>query len=416
MSSVLDLINDNQDYGWEVQQSKKNEKQRKQNQDNIEKVVSKEQTINQTINQVINQTINQPINQPVNQPVNQSVNQPVNQSINEPINQPINVQTNQLVNIVDNQILYDNWFNTMQVKKTILEPVDQWYQLMLMNHMHMSKYIAHMKNELMLPEYLKLKSENDKKMILGNQIYNYILTIENSLYENLKKENKWSENITANKITELIMDNNSIIQALSIFNNKNDLMININIACNILYKNYVKPVTEVVKPVTEVVKPITEVVKPIPEVVKPIPEVVKPVTESVKKISVQEVIKSKSNTISDFVAKKTAALMAAQEKFYIECVPSEEKIKSVMAILEVNHKNKLITANKISLEEDIITIDNFKFSKTHYLGNPFFRNKVIKEYVRIFSDKYWVKLTTHSKFLIIMLDFNHNKKEGEKIE
>jgi hypothetical protein len=131
-------------------------------------------------------------------------------------------------------------------------------------------------------------------------------------------------------------------------------------------------------------------------------------------------VKSKQNLIkessSDFVAKKTAALMAAQEKFYLECVPSEEKIKSVMATIEVNHKNKLITANKISLDEDIITIDNFKFSKTHYLGNPFFRNKVIKEYVRIFSDKYWVKLTTHSKFLIIMLDLNHNKKDSEKIE
>jgi hypothetical protein len=300
----------------------------------------------------------------------------------------------------------------MQIKKPILEPVEQWYQMMLINHMHMSKCISHLKNELMLPENLKLKSENEKRMILGYQIYSYILTIENSLYENLKKENKWSENITANNITGLIMENHSILQALNMFNNKNDLMININISCDILFKNYVKPMTEVLKPVSEVLKPVSEVLKS--------------VSDTVKKVSVQEVVKSKPNIIkvvenkkensSDFVAKKTAALMAAQEKFYLECVPSEEKIKSVIATLEVNHKNKLITANKISLDEDVITIDNFKFSKTHYLGNPFFRNKVIKEYVRIFSDKYWVKLTTHSKFLIIMLDLNHNKKEGEKIE
>jgi hypothetical protein len=388
MSSVQDLNNDNQDNGWEVQQSKKNKKQRKLNQENTEKVVSKEATINQ------------PVNQSVNEPINKPINESINKSVNEPTTQPINQNT---FNMVDNQILYNNWFDTMQTKKDTLESVDQWYQMMLINHMHMSKCLAHLKNELMLPDNLKLKPEGDKKMILGNQIYNYILTIENSLYENLKKENKWSENITANSITGLIMDNHTIFQALNIFNNKNDLMNNINVACNILFKNYVKPTSESVKPVPESVKPASEPVKPASE----------PIVSKSKTIKVVD----KKETSSDFVAKKTAALMAAQEKFYLECVPSEEKIKSIMATIEVNHKNKLITANKISLDEDIIIIDNFKFSKTHYLSNPFFRNKVIKEYVRIFSDKYWVKLTTHSKFLIIMLDLNHNKKEGdEKID
>jgi hypothetical protein len=53
------------------------------------------------------------------------------------------------------------------------------------------------------------------------------------------------------------MNNHTILQALSLLNDKNNLMNNINIACNILFKNYVKPTSETEKTVSEPVKKVS---------------------------------------------------------------------------------------------------------------------------------------------------------------
>jgi hypothetical protein len=123
------------------------------------------------------------------------------------------------------------------------------------------------------------------------------------------------------------------------------------------------------------------------------------------------VVKTQSESVNS--KNKNNLLLEAQEDFFQTCVPTEEKINSVKTILELNPK-KAIIANTISLENDIIKKGDFSFSKRHYLGNAYFTNKVIKEYVRIFGDSYWVKLVPNLKDsgkLIIMLDINHKKKE-----
>ena len=81
--------------------------------------------------------------------------------------------------------------------------------------------------------------------------------------------------------------------------------------------------------------------------------------------------------------------------------------------LDLNGK-KSVKSNTISLKNDDIKIGTFTFSKRHFLTNAFFVNKVTKEYVNIFSDKYWIKLIQNLKDdgeLIIMLDINHKKEQ-----
>ena len=291
---------------------------------------------------------------------------------------------------------YLKWHESMKINNTY-DPSYTFYNVCLLSNYYNVIFIEHFKNEINTPMILRFKNDAQKKNELGNFIFNFITTNIPTILNNYE-------------ITSKIIETYSIIDCYNLIINKDELIKVINKTSELFKTEPVK--TEPVK--TEPVK--TEPVKTEPvktEPVKTEPVKTEPVkTEPVKTKTVKlEVVKPKNK--DEFVNKKNNLLLEAQEDFFQTCIPSEEKINSVKTILELNPK-KAIIANTISLEHDIIKKGDFSFSKRHYLGNAYFTNKVIKEYVRIFGDSYWVKLIPNLKDfgkLIIMLDINHKKKE-----
>lgn len=87
-------------------------------------------------------------------------------------------------------------------------------------------------------------------------------------------------------------------------------------------------------------------------------------------------------TVDQVIAYKTA-LVEAQEKFFVECLPTKEEIEE--NINKFQSSKEQIFVKKISTVDDDIKIGNFKFSKFHYLNNEFFQKRLIKKYESIFS-------------------------------
>ena len=139
----------------------------------------------------------------------------------------------------------------------------------------------------------------------------------------------------------------------------------------------------------------------------------KPISQKKVSTSSESDFKILNSKDEQYYIQKNEALLEAQEEFFNECIPTQEKIKEVKILLELNNK-KALRCNSISLKNDDIKVrgDKFKFSKRHFLQNAFFVNKITREYVNIFSDKYWVKLVQNLKNdgeLIVMLDINYKK-------
>jgi len=367
---------------------------------------------------------------------------------------------------------YQKWFIGMLNVKGNNDIFDNWFYTALKIHKEQAFYLFEMRKFIQLPPTLKFKNEIEQKNEMCNALGNYISTFQIDFFNEMKSQNKFSPSITILKLVNAIVQKYTIIQCLELFNNKNEL---INILKSIYNDIYiyelnmnqstqsapvvVQSAPVVVQSAPVVVQSAPVVVQSVPVVVQSAPVVVQPtpaplpakkfswqnksvpVTTSVsttvlppvtktasvstpltKTASVSTpVTKTASVLVKTFVkndteyhSKKNKALIDAQEKFFMECIPSAEKITDVKAILDLNSK-KTVKANNISLKTDAIIVDNFSFSKRHFLTNAFFVNKVTREYVKIFSDKYWVKLIPNLKDdgeLIIMLDINHKKEQN----
>lgn len=271
------------------------------------------------------------------------------------------------------------------------------YNVSLLSHQYNANFLEHFRKEIFNPPMLRFKTDMQKINELGNIIFIFINSLD-TFFSELKTKNKWHPNMTAYKITSMIIETNSIIDCYNLTLNKDLLLNKVKDFCEVIYNQSTEAVPIHVVAPTPVVAS-TAVVAPTPVVASTHVVAPTPVeTKSTKDYKVNQ--------------KKNDALLEAQEDFFKLCIPSEEKIKSTKDLLELNPK-KAITANTISLEEDTIKKGTYTFSKRHYLGNAFFTNKVIKEYVRIFGDSYWVKLITDLKEpgkLIIRLDVNYKKE------
>jgi len=276
---------------------------------------------------------------------------------------------------------YLAWFESMKVG-CYNDPLYYIYNASLNCNYYNSLYLEKMKEEINTPIMLRFKNDSQKRNELCNYIFNFI-----------KSTMVISEDLNPSEITTNIVNSyNSIPECYNMMMNKEELI-------------------KVVKNFCTVKKPVQ--VKP--EQVKP--EQVKPISVKTPQVKTEEnktsTLKNKNN--SDYIEKKNKLLLEAQDDFFELCIPTPEKIKSVKDLLDLNPK-KAIVANTISLEQDSIKKGDFSFSKKHYLGNAFFTNMVIKKYVEIFGDSYWVKLIPNFKDggkLIVMLDINYKKKQEE---
>lgn len=77
------------------------------------------------------------------------------------------------------------------------------------------------------------------------------------------------------------------------------------------------------------------------------------------------------------------SLVEAQEKFFEECILNEKEIDEIKNNLQTFNDAK-IEIKKVNVVDDDIVIGNHKFSKSHYLSNPFFQKRLKKKYESIF--------------------------------
>ena len=324
---------------------------------------------------------------------------------------PVDVKQD-IPSIIVNNDEYQRWFLSMQNVKGNNDMFDHWYHSALRMHREQAIHLFNMRNYIQLPTSLKFKNESEQKNEMYFTLGNLINTFQIDFFNELKTQNKFLPTMTVVRLVQIIVGKFTIIQCLDFFNNRNELVNTLKNICEDIYnsENVVKESTATVMkestttPVQPVVKEST-----VPK------EVTQPIQKSVwqKKVNVSkpETVSVKNDT--EYYLKKTKALMEAQELFFKDCIPSVEKIKEVKTTLDLNGK-KSVKSNTISLKNDEIKIGTFTFSKRHFLTNAFFVNKVTKEYVNIFSDKYWIKLIQNLKDdgeLIIMLDINHKKDQ-----
>ena len=316
--------------------------------------------------------------------------------------------------IIVNNNEYESWFTNMQNVKGNNDIFDHWFHSALRMHREQAIHLFNMRNYIQLPTSLKFKNEIEQKNDMCFTLSNLINTFQNDFFIELKKQNKFLPTMTVIRLVQILVNKFTIIQCLEFFNNRNELTNTLKNICEDIYKSENQESTTA--PVQSVVN--ESKTKPVQSVVndsKTKPVQIKPIEKSVwqNKVNVSkpEITSVKNDT--EYYLKKNKALMEAQELFFKDCIPSAEKIKDVKAILDLNGK-KSVKSNTISLKNDDIKIGTFTFSKRHFLTNAFFVNKVTKEYVNIFSDKYWIKLIQNLKDdgeLIIMLDINHKKEQ-----
>jgi len=357
---------------------------------------------------------------------------------------------NILTNEVDNEN-YNKWFLNMQNLKVNNDIYENWFHSQLRIHREQAIYLYNMRNFIQLPLSLKFKNDFEQKNEMCNTLGNYIFTFQNDFFNELKTQNKFLPTMTIIRLVNCIVQKYTILQCLELFNNKNELINILKNICNEIYNyetvNNVAPLEKVtvnnVAPLEKVtVNNVAPLEKVIVNNVAPLEKVtvnnVAPLEKvTVKKESINNIasLEKKINIVEKEInsiatnnneysflsnSNKNKALIIAQEKFFLECVPSAEKIKEVKILLDskktdLNTKtNKLVKSNIISLKNDLIQVGTFSFSKRHFLTNAYFVNKVTREYVKIFSDKYWIKLIQNLKDdgeLIIMLDINHKKEQ-----
>ena len=336
---------------------------------------------------------------------------------------PTDMKENTSSIMVDNDV-YQRWFLSMQNVKGNNDMFDHWFHSALRIHREQAIHLFNMRNYIQLPTSLKFKNDSEQRNEMYFTLGNLINTFQNDFFNELKTQNKFLPTMTVIRLVQIIVNKFSIIQCLEFFNNKNELTNTLKNICEEIYKSENQesaPVQPGLKesttaPVQPVVKESTTT--PVQQVVKesttvPVQQVVKESTKPIQKTVWQKKVTTPVKNDTEYYLKKNKALMEAQELFFKDCVPSAEKIKEVKALLDLNGK-KSVKSNTISLKNDDIKIGTFTFSKRHFLTNAFFVNKVTKEYVNIYSDKYWIKLIQNLKDdgeLIIMLDINHKKDQ-----
>jgi hypothetical protein len=315
----------------------------------------------------------------------------------EPIQSEPTPQVNSASIIVNNDE-YQKWFLTMQNVKGNNDAFDHWYHSALRMHREQAIHLFNMRNYIQLPTSLKFKNESEQKNEMCFTLGNLINTFQDNFFNELKTQNKFLPTMTVLRLVQIIVGKFHIIQCLEFFNNRIELTNILKNICEDIYNSENKE--SKIVPVQPVVNESTTT---------PVKVVTQPTQKSVWQKKVITPVKNDT----EYYLKKTKALMEAQELFFKDCIPSAEKIKEVKTTLDLNGK-KSVKSNTISLKNDEIKIGTFTFSKRHFLTNAFFVNKVTKEYVNIFSDKYWIKLIQNLKDdgeLIIMLDINHKKDQ-----
>jgi hypothetical protein len=321
------------------------------------------------------------------------------------------------VSIIVNNDEYQKWFLSMQNVKGNSDMFDHWYHSALRMHREQAIHLFNMRNFIQLPTSLKFKNESDQKNEMCFTLGNLINTFQNDFFNELKTQNKFLPSMTVIRLVQIIVGKFTIIQCLEFFNNRNELTNTLKNICEDIYNSENKepktaPIESKTAPIESKTAPIESA--PVQPVVnESTTTTVKVVTQPTQKSVWQKKVTTPVKNDTEYYLKKTKALMEAQELFFKDCIPSAEKIKEVKATLDLNGK-KSVKSNTISLKNDDIKIGTFTFSKRHFLTNAFFVNKVTKEYVNIFSDKYWIKLIQNLKDdgeLIIMLDINHKKEQ-----
>jgi len=331
--------------------------------------------------------------------------------------QPVEVKRN-IPSIIVNNDEYQKWFLTMQNVKGNNDAFDHWYHSALRMHREQAIHLFNMRNYIQLPTSLKFKNESEQKNEMCFTLGNLINTFQDDFFNELKTQNKFLPTMTVQRLVQIIVDKFTIVQCLEFFNHKILLSNTLkNICSDIFISESKESKTASIEPVP--VQPVVnKSIMPEKVVIQSTQKSVaeKLVTQPTQKsVWQKKVVSTPVKNDNEYFVNKTKALMEAQELFFKDCIPSAEKIKEVKTTLDLNGK-KSVKSNTISLKNDEIKIGNFKFSKRHFLTNAFFVNKVTKEYVNIFSDKYWIKLIQNLKDdgeLIIMLDINHKKEQKD---
>jgi hypothetical protein len=406
MSSILNTNNNDYEGDWEQANNKKNKnKNRKIETSSVQTIPIQTSPI-QTSPLQANPVQANPVQADPKATVN-----PTPVETNQVQSNPTDVKENIPSNMVDNDV-YQKWFLSMENVKGNNDMFDHWFHSALRIHREQAIHLFNMRNYIQLPTSLKFKNDSEQKHEMYFTLGNLINTFQNDFFNELKTQNKFLPTMTVMRLVQIIVGKFSIIQCLEFFNNKNELTNTLKNICEDIYNSENQdsvPVQPVVK--ESITAPVQPVVKESTTV--PVQQVVKESTKPVQKTVWQKKVTTPVKNDTEYYLKKNKALMEAQELFFKDCVPSAEKIKEVKALLDLNGK-KSVKSNTISLKNDDIKIGTFTFSKRHFLTNAFFVNKVTKEYVNIYSDKYWIKLIQNLKYdgeLIIMLDINHKKDQ-----
>ena len=413
MSSILNTNNNNNEGEWEEQKSKKNK-----NKNRTQQATSIQTTPIQAI--------------PVQVEQQTATAEPKVNSI--PVEQKTADVKQTVPSIFVNNDEYQKWFLSMQNVKGNNDIFDHWFQSALRMHREQAIHLYNMRNYIQLPTSLKFKNEVEQKNEMCFTLGNLINTFQNDFFNELKNQNKFLPTMTIMRLTQIIVNKFTILECLEFFNNKNELTNTLKNICEDIYKSENQGVSETETKTAAVVSE-TKTAAVVTETKTPavanetktaavVSETKTAAVASETKVKVttpawqKKVIVAKPETTrvkndTEYYIKKNKALMDAQELFFKDCIPSADKIKDVKALLDLNGK-KSVKANTITLKNDEIKIGTFSFSKRHFLTNAFFVNKVTREYVNIFTDKYWIKLIQNLKDdgeLIIMLDINHKKEQ-----
>jgi len=409
MSSILNTNSNNNEGDWEEQKSKKNKNKNRTQQTTSIQVTPIQTTPTETT--------------PIQLEQQTATAEPKVNSI--PVEQKTTDVKQTVPSIFVNNDEYQKWFLSMQNVKGNNDIFDHWFQSALRMHREQAIHLFNMRNYIQLPTSLKFKNEVEQKNEMCFTLGNLINTFQNDFFNELKNQNKFLPTMTVIRLTQIIVNKFTILECLEFFNNKNELTNTLKNICEDIYKSENQGVSEtetktipvVTETKTASVLSETKTASVLSET-KTTPIVSETKTTPVKVAWQKKVIVPKPESTpvkndTEYYIKKNKALMDAQELFFKDCIPSADKIKDVKALLDLNGK-KSVKANTITLKNDEIKIGTFSFSKRHFLTNAFFVNKVTREYVNIFSDKYWIKLIQNLKDdgeLIIMLDINHKKEQ-----
>jgi len=328
---------------------------------------------------------NSPVIQIPNSPVLQSASPtfPVNQDAPHIFNDtPPNSKNTNPVVIPNSNPTSHEASKTIQIINSSSDPWQNMLDFSRMSKSIIDNQINYLSYELQFPLWLRGKSPLEKDCLSNNTIYLTIDKILIGMKDEFMKIYKYELKTTdAKKITDIIIKNLNINEKLNLISNLVDLSKKIKEVCEIEFATSDEIKTEI-KTVVKTIKSNTEKTNT-SNTDQTTNSNTDKTTSSNPKEEVSNSDVTKKFSYDERVEHKKA-LITAQEKFFETCILSNEKVIEFKENIN-SLKDWSGTVNTVNLSNDEIKIDNYTFSKKHFLKNSWFRNRLMEKYCNLFE-------------------------------